>query len=137
MTSTPVGMRCPECARQRTRVRTMRSAVAGGDPVLTYALIAVNVIAFIGEVAGGANAAGDGFGGSRLVADGALRASDVANGDYWRLLTAGFLHSGLFHLLVNMYSLYVLGRLQESMWGHVRFLALYLIAGLGGSCAMA
>ena len=52
MTPTPVGMRCPECARERTPVRTMRNMQA--EPTVTYALIAINVIAIIGELASGA-----------------------------------------------------------------------------------
>src|SRR3954466_9194209 len=78
MTSTPVGMRCPECARQRTKARGISSAT--NEPVLTYVLIGICVAAFVGEVAGGASASGSGFGGSRLFEEGALRGSDVADG---------------------------------------------------------
>ena len=133
MTSTPVGMRCPECARQRTRVRTMRSAAAGGEPVLTYALIAICVVVFIGEVAGGASATGSGFGSSKLFVNGALRGSDVADGDYWRLLTAGFLHAGFFHLFFNMFSLWILGQLLEPAIGSLRFGLIFFVAVLAGS----
>lgn len=52
-----------------------------------------------------------------------------------RLLTCCFVHFGLIHLAVNMISLYLVGPLLERMWGHVRFLVLYLVAGFGGSCA--
>jgi len=57
MTPTPVGMRCPECARERTPVRTMRNIRS--EPVVTYALIAINVVAWIAEVAAAARAAHD------------------------------------------------------------------------------
>src|SRR5207237_7116674 len=67
---------------------------------------------------------------------GALSGAMIARGDWFRLLTCCFVHFGLLHLAVNMYSLYVLGRIQEGMWGRLRYLALYLIAGVGGSCAM-
>jgi membrane associated rhomboid family serine protease len=133
MTSTPVGMRCPECARQRTRVRTMRSAARSGEPVLTYALIAINVVAFIGELAGGASAGGGSLGTSRLFADGALRASDVANGDYWRLITAGFLHASVFHIFFNMFALWILGQMLEPAIGSVRFGLIYFVSLLAGS----
>jgi membrane associated rhomboid family serine protease len=133
MTSTPVGMRCPECARQRTRARTMRSAARSGEPVLTYLLIGICVVAFIGEVAGGASATGSGFGGSRLFLDGALQGPDVANGDYWRLLTAGFLHAGFFHLFFNMFSLWILGQLVEPAIGSVRFGLIFFVSLLAGS----
>src|SRR5436305_7449792 len=56
MTPTPVGMRCPECARERTKVKTIRSAPA--VPVVTQALIALNVVVFIAEVAAGAQLGG-------------------------------------------------------------------------------
>ena len=133
MTSTPVGMRCPECARQRTRVRTMRSAVAGSDPVLTYALIGINVVAYIGEVAGGAGLGGGGLSASRLFDDGALRAAEVANGDYWRLLSAGFLHASPFHIFFNMFALWILGTMLEPAIGTVRFGLIYFVSLLCGS----
>ncbi|MBA3263002.1 MAG: rhomboid family intramembrane serine protease [Thermoleophilaceae bacterium] len=131
MTSTPVGMRCPECARQSTKVRGMRSAT--NDPVLTYVLIGICVAAFIGEMAGGASATGSGFGGSRLFEEGALRGPDVADGDYWRVLTAGFLHAGFFHLLFNMFSLWILGSLLEPAIGHLRFALVFFVSLLAGS----
>jgi membrane associated rhomboid family serine protease len=131
MTSTSVGMRCPECAHQRTRVRTMRSTV--DEPVLTYALIALCVVAFIGELAGGASASGSSFGGSRLFEEGALRGPDVADGDYWRVVTAGFLHAGFFHLFFNMFSLWILGTMLEPAIGHVRFALIFIVSLLAGS----
>src|SRR5439155_1871894 len=68
---------------------------------------------------------------------GAITYEDIAGENaWWRLLTCCFVHIGLLHLLVNMYSLYVVGPLLERMWGRWRFLVLYLSAGLVGSCAM-
>src|ERR1043165_9306162 len=58
MTPTPVGMRCPECASQRTQVRTMRNAFAA--PTVTYVLIALNVLVYVGTTAGGASVGGGG-----------------------------------------------------------------------------
>jgi membrane associated rhomboid family serine protease len=133
MTSTPVGMRCPECANQRTRVRTMRSAAAGGEPVLTYALIGICVVVFIGELAGGASATGGGLGSSRLFAEGALSGPDVANGDYWRLLTAGFLHASFFHIFFNMFALWILGQLLEPAIGSIRFGLIFFVSVFAGS----
>jgi membrane associated rhomboid family serine protease len=57
----------------------------------------------------------------------------VANGEVYRLVTAGFLHAGLFHLLVNMYSLWILGNLLEPAVGRVRFLLIYFVSLLSGS----
>src|SRR5262249_5470832 len=62
-------------------------------------------------------------------------AIDLAHGQWWRLLTNCFVHVGLLHLVVNMYGLYVIGPLLERMWGRSRYLFLYLVSGLGGSCA--
>jgi membrane associated rhomboid family serine protease len=131
MISTPVGMRCPECARQRTQVRTMRSTV--DQPTLTYILIGICVAAFVGEIAGGASATGSSFGGSRLFEEGALRGLEVSDGEYWRVLTAGFLHAGFFHLLFNMFSLWILGTLLEPAIGHVRFALIFIVSVLAGS----
>jgi rhomboid protease GluP len=59
----------------------------------------------------------------------------IAQGDYWRLLTATFLHGGALHLLMNGFSLYILGPDSERVYGIWRFLAIYLLAGLAGSIA--
>ncbi|MGI8780119.1 MAG: rhomboid family intramembrane serine protease [Solirubrobacteraceae bacterium] len=131
MTSTPVGMRCPDCAGKRQKVHTMRSLHV--DPTVTYVLIAVNVLMFLGSGAGGGLLTGGGSG-SRVFQDLALwgPAIDLGN-DYWRLITAGFLHSGLLHIGFNMYILYWLGTMLEPSLGHVRFLALYVASLLAGS----
>jgi membrane associated rhomboid family serine protease len=130
MTSTPVGMRCPECARQRTQVKTMRSVT---EPTLTYVLIAVNVLIALGTVFGGASATGGGFSGSPLLDDGAVSRFGVDSGDYWRILTAGFLHTGLIHLLFNMFALYILGGMVEPAIGRARFGVIYFVSLLAGS----
>lgn len=67
---------------------------------------------------------------------GALSGADIARGQWWKLLTSCFVHFGLIHLAVNMYALYALGPATEQMWGRWRFLVIYLLAGLGGGCAM-
>jgi membrane associated rhomboid family serine protease len=130
MTSTPVGMRCPECAQQRTRVRTMASV---DTPVLTYVLIGINVAVALGGLLGGGGAVGGGLGGSRLLTDGAVSRPEVANGEYWRLITAGFLHAGVVHLAFNMLALYILGGLIEPALGRLRFGLVYFVSLLAGS----
>jgi len=67
---------------------------------------------------------------------GALTGSDLLRGEWYRLLTCCFVHLGVVHLFVNMFSLYFFGPVMEAIWGRGRFLFLYLVAGLGGSCAM-
>src|SRR6516225_5949793 len=89
MTPTPVGMRCPECARERTRVRTMRSLPQTGAPV-TQALIVINVIVFIVEAASGTPLGGAEAG--NVLRKGALFGPAIEHQhEYWRLLTAGFM----------------------------------------------
>jgi membrane associated rhomboid family serine protease len=127
MTSTPVGMRCPECARRgRTKVRTMRTMTA--EPTLTWILIGVNVVAGIGSLSGAT--VGDH---GTLTDWGELSRATMANGDSWTLLTSGFLHAGLFHLLSNMLALWILGTMLEPVMGHVRFALVYFVALFCGS----
>jgi membrane associated rhomboid family serine protease len=126
MTPTPVGMRCPDCAGRKQRVQTLRSMHV--EPTVTYVLIAICVLLFLGS------GASLGSGGStRVYFDLSLTGPDVAAGDYWRLITAGFLHSGLLHIGFNMYILYWLGTMLEPALGHARFLALYMASLLAGS----
>ncbi len=132
MTTTPVGMRCPECASQKTKTRTIASG--SEDPVLTYILIGISVFVWLGGAMSGASATGSGgLGGSSLINDGAVSRFTIDQGDYWRLLTSGFLHSGFIHLLFNMFALYVLGSLIEPAVGRWRFGVVYFVSLLAGS----
>lgn len=125
MTPTPVGMRCPECSKQRTAVRTMASTRS--DPRVTVGLIIACAVLFL---------ATEGFSGGsgslwqKLYLDG----PDVRDGDYWRLVSSGFLHAGPIHILFNMYLLWLLGNMLEPTLGSRRFAALYFTALLTGAC---
>ena len=135
MTSTPVGMRCPECARQKTQVRTLRNVYA--QPTVTYVLIGICVLLYIGTFASGGNTSRVyidlGTIGINLGLDG--QPIGVAEGEYWRLITGGFLHDpdNILHIAFNMYILYWLGTMLEPVLGHVRFTALYFASLLAGS----
>ncbi len=59
---------------------------------------------------------------------------DLIRGDWWRLLSCCFVHIGFMHLGFNMYGVYAIGRNAEQMWGRWRYLLIYLLSGLGGSC---
>jgi membrane associated rhomboid family serine protease len=136
MTPTPVGMRCPECANQRTRV--VRNPVGTASAVAfpaTAVLIAINVIVFLVEVAKGS-------GGIWQISEltvyemGGLFGPAVhINHDWWRTVTAGFLHFGILHIALNMYLLFILGRLLEPAIGTARFTFIYFASLLAGSFA--
>jgi membrane associated rhomboid family serine protease len=133
MTPTPVGMRCPECASQRTRVVRNPTGTPGFQSTpATYVLIAINVIVFLIEIA---NGAGGLFSTQRsqFFFDFALFGPLVAEGEVYRLVTGGFLHANLLHVGFNMFLLLILGRLLEPALGTPRFLALYFASLLAGS----
>jgi rhomboid protease GluP len=65
---------------------------------------------------------------------GALAPIHLIAGQWWRLFTAGFVHGNFLHLLLNMVWLYLVGRFVERLWGHLRFLTIYLVALLGSTC---
>jgi membrane associated rhomboid family serine protease len=133
MTSTPVGMRCPECAPQRSRVRSSVARGASSDaPVLTYILIGICTALEFGVLSSGGDATA-GLGGGSVIGDFALFGPAVADGDWWRLVTSGFMHAGLAHLLFNMFSLYILGSLLEPAIGRVQFAVIYFVSLLCGS----
>ena len=133
MTSTPVGMRCPECARQTTKVRAGAGAFSatGGKMPATIGLIAINVVVFLVELAGGG--AGQFSSGGSVINDAGLRGPEIADGDWWRVISGGFLHAGFLHLLLNMYVLYIAGSILEPGIGTPRFLGIYFVSLIAGS----
>ena len=139
MTPTPVGMRCPECATQRTRVVRNPVGTASGFSAFpaTAVLIALNVIVYLIEIAG-AGGGGHGLlkemGIERIYNMGGLWGPAVSEGgQWWRMITNGFVHVSLLHIGFNMYLLFVLGRLMEPSIGTPRFVVLYFASLLAGS----
>jgi membrane associated rhomboid family serine protease len=131
MVPAPVGVQCVECVR-RLRARaapgqSLRRMTAG--PFITYSLIAVNVGVWLIGLLAAPRAI---LIGSPLAGLGGLYGPAVAAGDWWRLFTAGFLHSGLLHLGLNMAVLYMLGPALERALGRLAFVSLY-VAGLTAS----
>ncbi|MDG9715276.1 rhomboid family intramembrane serine protease [Streptomyces sp. DH24] len=156
MREAAVGHQCPECVREGSRsVRQARTVVGGRIstvPVVTYVLIALNVVAYLAEVVRPEIVDRFAMVGARLVGpDGGryvyqpgfpadFHAEGVAAGEWYRMLTSAFLHLeptegtfGLAHVVLNMLALWQLGRVVEIQLGRVRYLALYLLAALGGA----
>jgi membrane associated rhomboid family serine protease len=133
MTPTPVGMRCPECMRQRTRVVRNPTGVEGrlGAFPATVGLIVVNAIFFLIEVATGPGGLGEQSG--SFVYHLILYGPFVAEGEWYRLVSSAFLHANIFHIGFNMLLLYFLGRLLEPALGTPRFVVVYFAALLAGS----
>jgi len=132
MTPTSVGMRCPECARERTKVRTPRSLTTA--PVVTQALIAINVIVFLVETVSGVPFGGCSGACGTVWNHGVLFGPAIhISHDYWRIVSGGFLHDGFFHIGINMLSLYFVGVVLEPAIGHVNFAAVYFVSLLAGS----
>ncbi len=148
-TQAPVGVICPECMKAERKAETPAQRKArrrwggggsvaiarSGRPMVTYALLAVT--SFIGLLqlipgVGDAITAQLLFNGLYLLPD-----LSVLPFEPWRLLTAMFVHGGFIHLALNMLALWMLGQTLEPMLGRARYLALYLISGLGGSVAVA
>ena len=131
MIPAPVGFQCPECvgaaARQQPSVRTPFGGQVIDKPRVTYALIAINVVVFGLQYLIGINEVSGNYG--------MWPAGIALGGEWYRLLTAAFLHGSILHILFNMYVLYALGPTLERVLGHARFLLLYVLAALGGSVA--
>jgi membrane associated rhomboid family serine protease len=142
-TPAPVGVICPECMREarasapRTRpeaIRRIGFLSRSGQPVVTYALMAVCVLVFIlQEIPGIGSHITDAL----LYAGGYSYPASVGGSfQPWRLLTSVFAHGGILHIALNMYTLWVFGQILEPMIGRWRYLALFLISGVFGSVGM-
>ena len=112
----------------------MPSRTQAGIPLVTRALIAINVVVFLVETAAGAPLSGCSSTCGTVWHHGLLWGPYITDShQYWRLLSTGFLHDGLFHILVNMVSLYWVGTVLEPAIGSVNFTAVYLVSLLAGS----
>ena len=137
MTPAPVGLRCPDHATSRRAPRVggrqivlPQTRLAGTDALVTKALIAINVaIYLVTTVQGGGLSAPGGALWSKMILWGPL----VDHGDWWRLITAAFLHASIIHIAFNMLALWWIGAPVEQYLGRARFIGLYLVAGLAGS----
>jgi membrane associated rhomboid family serine protease len=148
MNEASVGFQCPQCVGVgKQTVRQARTAFGGslhGDRgYVTIALITVNALVFVGTLVLGGVQAAIGQGSNRLFAPPTALSillgvfpPAVAHGEYWRLITAMFVHFGVLHLAMNMWALWILGRYLERALGPARFTVLYFFCGLGGNVAV-
>ncbi len=91
-------------------------------PVVTTALVFINIVVFILTMFNIIN-----------IQDFAVNRDAIISGQYYRLFTGMFLHAGIFHILFNMYALYIIGMQLESFLGKWKFLVVYLLSGLAGN----
>jgi membrane associated rhomboid family serine protease len=127
MRDAAVGHQCAECVNQGAKTVSQPRTAFGAQqrsavPLITYALIAINVAMFLLQSAS-----------TNVQAELVLWSPGVAQGDWYRLLSSAFLHYGVWHLLFNMWALYVVGPPLEMWLGRLRFTALYVLSALGGS----
>ncbi len=112
------------------KVKKERALFAQGKPLFTYIFIAIQVVMFLLlELFGGSTTT------STLIQFGAKDNPLILEGEWWRFLTPIFLHIGFLHLVMNTIGLYYIGSMVEGIFGRIRFLIIYLIAGFGGSVA--
>jgi len=116
----------------RRQFNRARGAYATYLPLVTNALLVITVAVFLIDSAlgGGLSMLG---GGGPLLEAGFVAAPQVAAGEWWRILTSAFLHLGIVHIGFNMYALWLFGPVIEELYGHVEYLAIYLLCAAGGS----
>ena len=134
-----VGYQCVDCVNEGRRTirqpRTVAGAARTGQSLVVVPVLILLNVAVFGYTVAQARSLGSN-GNSQLFQDWQLWPPIVAGGEWWRLFTAGFLHSGPVHIALNMMALYLLGRELEPLLGRIRFTAIYLISLLGGSASV-
>ena len=131
MRDASVGFQCPECiAEGRKSVRAPRTITGGAISMragaVSMVLLGINVVVFLLQMAteGSVNS---------VFQLGAMQGFAVADGDYWRLFTAAFLHAGILHIAFNMYALYLFGPFVERSLGTTRFVVAYVTMAVASS----
>ncbi len=136
MVFAPVGIRCPDhaglpqgAARVTSGVR--RASFEGTGALVTKAMIAINVLVYLACLAQGSSL---GQTSGKIFEKGALYVhGGLDQGEWWRLITAAFLHASILHIGMNMVVLWIVGAPVEQALGRGRFLVLYIVSGLAGS----
>jgi membrane associated rhomboid family serine protease len=129
MRSASIGYQCPSCASDSIPVikginRNRFIPNQKNTPVTKFLSISLIAIFLLQELTG-----------TLLVKSFALFAPLVTSGEWWRLITAGFLHGSILHLIFNVYILWVIGSQLESIVRNIKFIIIYFVSLLGGSLA--
>lgn len=133
MVEAAVGFQCPQCvgeAQSKAPVYTREDVVGGTTtitPWVSYSLAAITAVVYLLQLVIGIEVSKQNFGIRPYVV--------AASGDYWRLITSMFLHENVLFVLFNLLVLVLLGSALERSLGHVRFLVLFMLAGLGAATA--
>jgi rhomboid protease GluP len=115
---------------RKVKVSQLRLNEFGNKSKATYAILVINLsVWMLLTILGGSENP------QILRRMGGIDSSLIHSGEYWRLLTAIFMHVGIIHLAVNGLSLIIIGKLVEQFFGTIRFVSIYLISGIGGSIA--
>src|SRR5438105_3725865 len=128
--SPPADQPAPQAVQQPAQRQSMLRLPIS-KPTVTYAVLGLLVAIYVIQMVTDQQNYPD----QPVLEWGAMIFTNVLHGEYYRLLTAMFLHGSLPHLFFNAYALYIYGRLVEGFFGHVRFALIYMLAGLCGSLA--
>ncbi len=146
-TPAAVGVVCPECLRDQQKAQTpaqrtaqrrwsrSRAVVADSRPRATYAIVGITALSFLLQLIPGFGS--DIYEPAMLFWAPYLYPEISGTFEPWRLFTVALVHSGLWHLGLNMLALFMIGRTLEPILGRARFVTLYLLSTLGGSVAVA
>jgi len=131
MRDAAVGFQCPECiAEGQKSVRAPRTITGGAISMqagaVSMVLLGINVVVYVLQRATDGNV-------NSVFQLGAMQGFAVADGEYWRLLTAAFLHASVLHIAFNMYALYLFGPYVERALGTARFVVAYLTMAVASS----
>lgn len=108
-----------------TRAKKVEKVFQPKTPIITYVLITINILIFLVGLIFNKH--------EMLINAFATYGPLIRTGEYYRLITGAFLHANIVHILVNMYSLSILGKQAESFFGKIKFLIIYLISAITGS----